>query len=580
MAKFNFQRLRDSIDWSIRQLETPRENRIKFIREYVGKNYSQNGADKKNPTNFLELAVTIYTRQLVARAPHVMITAKNSSLKPYAKNMEIAINQIPDEIKLGKTLQRAVMEAMFSFAVCKVGICPTGKSVLGVDPGTLFVDLVSIDDYFCDMSAKSRDRMQYEGNDYWLDMDDAIAMYDGPASDLAPDEHTTIGSDGSEKADAISIGESADVYSNRLLMRDVWLPGIHKLITYAVNSHVLVREVDFNGPEEGPYHVLGFSDVPGNLLPLPPVALWYDMHELGNNIFRKLGRQADAKKTVVAFAGGNDESVQNLRAASDGDGISYTGQRPENITVGGIDSPTLAFYLQVRDLFNYFAGNLDSLGGLSTSSDTVGQEKMMNEAASSRLKAMGDNVMDFVRGIMKAVAWYEWTNPLAERSIVKPLKGTDIAIYKKWSRETMKGDFLDYNFDIDVYSMQDDSPSARLAKLGAALERFVFPVLGQIEAAGGQFDVKRMLEAVGELSNLPEFAEMVRFDEPSPQQPVMGGSPQARHERSMPAQTKRTYERVSRPGATRSGKDDVMSRLLMGGNVQAGEGSATGRMVG
>ncbi len=44
----------------------------------------------------------------------------------------------------------------------------------------------------------------------------------------------------------------------------------------------------------------------------------------------------------------------------------------------------------------------------------------------------------------------------------------------------------------------------------------------------------------------------------------------------MPNNTTRTYERVNKPGATRSGKDDVMSRLLMGGNVQQAEGAALG----
>jgi len=580
MPTFDFKKLRDSIDWSVRQLSEPRANRLKFIKEYVGMNYAQNGSDRKNPTNFLELAITIYTRQLMARTPRVMVTASNAALKPYAKDMEIAINQIPDEIKLGKTLQRAIMEAMFSFGVVKVGICATGRQVLGHDPGQLFVDLVSLDDYFCDMSAKSRDKMQYEGNEYWMDIEDARAMYTGPDSDLQPDEHTTVGADGETKSDSITVGDGADVYSPRILMRDVWLPGVKKVVTYAVSTNRLVSEVDWNGPENGPYYTLGFSDVPGNLLPLPPVALWYDMHELGNSIFRKLGRQADAKKTVVAFAGGNDESVNNLKAARDGDGITFTGARPENITVGGIDSPTLAFYLQLRDLFNYFAGNLDSLGGLSPVSDTLGQEKMMSEAANARLRAMSDNVMDFVRNIMKAIAWYEWTNPYAERKIMKPLKGTDIAISKKWSPETMEGDFLDYNFDIDVYSMQDDSPGNRLQKLGTALERFVFPILGQIEAQGGQFNTKVMIEKISELSDLPELADMILYQEPSANDRPVVGDPRARHERSMPTQTKRTYERVSRPGATRSGKDDVMSRLLMGGNVQAGEGSAMGRMVG
>ena len=575
----NFAKLRTAIDWSVRQLDAPRKKRVEAIKQYVGSHYSDGGADKRVPTNFLELAVTIYTRQLAARAPRVLITSGSSQFRPYARNMEIALNQLPDEINLGSTLRRSVIEAIFAWATVKVGISASGVSVLGHEYGEPFADLVSIDDYFLDMSAKSRATLQYEGNDYWIPIEDARAMYDGKMTDISPDQHTITGEQGQERAETVTSSEGADVYSDKVWLRDVWLPQKRKLVTYGVKNLKVFNIVDFKGPERGPYHTLEFSDVPGNLLPLPPVALWRDLHELGNSLFRKLGRQADSKKTVAAFSGGSDDDAEALRRAADGDGIKYTGQKPEAITVGGIDAPTLAFYLQTRDLFSYFAGNLDTLGGLAPSSDTVGQDRLLSEASSARMKDMAEKTVDFTRGIFRALAWYEWTDPVRERVIHKPVKGTDITVRHNWSKDTRQGEFNDYNYDIDVYSMQDDSPSTKLQKIGSALERYVFPILPSVEQQGGQIDMQKLVEIVGRLGNVPELSEIVRFADPPAegvQKPEGGAAPGV----GKPANTTRTYDRVSRPGATRSGKDAVLSQILMGGKPQAAEAATVGRRVG
>jgi len=571
----NFTDLRTAVDWSIRQFETPRKKRVEAIRQYVGNHYADGGTEKVVPTNFLELAVTIYMQQLAANAPRAMVTAKVPSLKSFALTTQIAINQIPDEIGLDDTLRRAVIEALFAFAVVKVGMASSGVTILGHDQGEAFADLVSIDNYFCDMSAKTRAGIQFEGDDYWIPVDDARAIYDGKATDLEPDEHTINGDNGEERAEGVTVNEGASLYREKVWCRDVWIPRNNKLVTYGVKSLKLFRVIDWDGPEAGPYNLLGFSDVPGNLLPLPPVALWRDLHELGNNLFRKLGRQADAKKTVAAFPGGNDEAVEALKRAADGEGIKYAGQKPENITVGGIDAATLAFYLQCRDLFSYFAGNLDTMGGLAPMTETIGQDKLLSEAASARVNFMRSRTTTFSRDIFKALAWYEWTDPVRKRTVEKPVKGTDITLRRTWSAETREGNWLDYNFDIDAFSMQADTPQIKLQKIGQALERYVFPAMPLLEQQGGQIDFKELLEIVGRLSNVPELADIVRFGEPTPSQPEQGNPTPT----TMPANTKRTYERVNRPGATRHGKDDTMSRLLMGSKVQDAEGAALGKPV-
>jgi hypothetical protein len=574
LKKTDFGQLRTAVDWSISQLEKPRANRIAALKQFVGAHYSEGGSDKNIPVNMLELAVTIYVRQLASRAPSVMISTGAEALKPFAADMEIALNQIPEEVGLAETMRKVVTEAIFGMGVIKVGISYSSSED---DAGEPFVELVTIDDYFLDMSAKSKSGVQFEGNDYWLPLETVKALFgdEVEGQKLVADEHTVTGDDGGARAEGVSSDEGADLYKEKVWLRDVYLHDSGQLITYGVKSGILYNVIDWDGPDTGPYHTLGFSDVPGNLLPLPPVALWLDLHEFGNNLFRKLARQADAKKSVVAFAGGQVEDANAFKKAADGDGIAYSGQKPEKIDIGGLDQAGLAMFLQTRDLFSYFAGNLDTLGGLSASSDTVGQDELLSDAANARVAHMKGQTLDLAKAIFGDLAWYEWTDPIRERIVNKPVKGGGFSLTKVWSADTRQGDFIDYNLDIDVYSMQDDSPATRLQKLGTALERFIFPMLPQLEAQGGQLDVRKLVESIADLSDTPELKDVIVFaDGPGAGAQQPRGNPQPTA--TMPANTTRTYERVNRSGGTRSGNDSAMSRILMGGGVQPDEAAHLG----
>ena len=570
MTEKELQKLCDAIEYSNRQLEKPRRERVNAVSQFVGYHYSRNGAKRKTPINLLELAVTIYVRLLAARAPKCIVRTDVPSLRPFAADMEIALNQIPGEINLSATLRRAVVEAIFSMGVVKVGVGATvDDSKIGDEP---FVSIVQMDDYFCDMTARCWEEVQYEGNDYWMDTAQIKELY---GADIAEDEYHGDSPDGQPQAKSIGTDESGVPFRARVLLRDVYLVRENRLVTYAVSTRKVLRDVPWDGPEGSPYIKLWFSDVPGNLLPLPPVAVWQDLHELANGLFRKLAKQANAKKTVAAFQGGNDEDIARLRAAADGDGIRYNGGKPEQITLGGIDQPGLAFLLQVRDLHSALAGNLDSLGGLSPQADTAAQEKLISEASSARIRAMGDATIEFAKAVFRRLAWYVWTDPVRERTIVKKISGHlgGLAITKKWTPETRDGDFLDYNFDIDVFSMQDDSPTTRVQKFLTAYERVMLPMLPQLQAQGAQIDLKAVLKWVGKNSNLPELSEFVMFPDamPEPERAPAGGSPRPEYISTKAPVTHRTYERINRPGATRQGRDAALMQVLLGGNPQQAE---------
>lgn len=571
-----FERLRSSIEWSNRMLEFPRRKRVEAIKELVGKHYSTSGTVKPNPVNFIKLAYCIFIRLLAPSVPRALISTRELELKSTAANLELAVNQIPEEIELQKTMKRLVGEALLSpFGVAKVGLHSIGE-ILGHSQGAPFVDAVSLDDLVIDMAAKHIDSVQYIGNDYWLNYKEVMESKwfpKGSTDGLKPDEYTAIGEAGEARAEGITQSEDAQLFKDKVHLRDVWLPSEKIMVTYGVKSNRRFKVVDWKGPRRGPYPILAFDKVLGNLLSLPPVAGWRDLHELANALYRKLGDQADSQKTVQGFQGGDEEGVKAFQEALDGDGIQYPGGEPKTLKAGGIDPSTLAFFLQTKDMGSYFGGNWDSLGGLSPQSKTLGQDKLLGEASGAQMRDMAAEVVSFMKEIFRSLAHYEWHDPVRRRNLEKSIPGTDLSIVVPWDQSARRGKFNLYNLDIDAYSLQDNSPDIKLQKLGMILERFVFPLMPAIQQAGGTLNVQKILQVIAKCSDFEELNEIVQFVEQS--DPGVNKDPA-----KMPANTTRTNIRVNRPGATEEGKSQILQQALLGGRPQGDEMAAIGRPTG
>ena len=218
-----------------------------------------------------------------------------------------------------------------------------------------------------------------------------------------------------------------------------------------------------------------------------------------------------------------------------------------------------------------FAGNLDSLGGLSAQSATASQDKLLNEAASARVAAMSARTADFAKEIFERLAWYVWTDPVRVRkSAGFYSKILDIGEDKLWTPETRDGDFVDYNFSIDAFSMQDDSPAMRMQKLNETMQNFVYPMLQQLTEQGAIIDMQTLLDYIAKNSNQPILSEIVRFQEERPQpERDLGVSSEPSYVSTKAPVTKRIYERVNRPGKmTSQGRTAVMVQALMGQKSQ------------
>ena len=579
MADITNEKLADAIEYSRRKLEPFRRKRMEAVRAYVGANYSDEGAVERMPVNLLEMALSIYKRQLAASSPRVIVNGNSSDLYPVANDLELVINKTLKEMRFADTLVEWVTDALFSIGVMKVGLSPSDENSAELfgqfrDGGMVFADCVDLDDFVCDMTAKKWDQVQYIGNRYQLPYDYVLE------TDLFGDKTRKIresiigvtNEQGDQRVGSVSIG--LDRYQGRDVHRvaefwDIYLPYERKIVTYqsqddgGLDPTNVIDEKEWTGPEEGPYHLLQFGDVPGNLMPLSPIANMMDLHNLANSMFRKLMRQAERQKTVTVVAGGAEEDGERIVRSNDGDTIRS--DRPEatrEARFGGVDQASLAFLIQVKDLFSYLGGNLDTLGGLSKGADTLGQERLLKQASSMKIVELQEKTTQAVKRVVECIAKYIYYDPIGTYPFSKQAEGTDIVFETDFPPEAREGDFIDFNIEISPYSMQDRSPAERVQSMMELMQGVIIPMAPQMAQMGVKPDMQAFLHYVSKYSNTPEIDQILGLmtDEEKAMQNAGSG---AEAPRQSPVTTRR-YIREGRSGQTRQGRDDDMIRMLMG----------------
>jgi hypothetical protein len=579
-----FQKLQASIDWSRWKLQPFREKRMDALRQLVGSNYSDDGAGDKVPVNLLELATNIYVRQLAANNPRVMITPDNPDLEFRGIAFEIALDDLFIEIDLQSTLRSWVMDAMYTMGLVKCGLTmPAEDELHGFfhDGGQPFADPVDLSDWVHDMTAKRWDQIQYAGNRYTLPFEKAmdLKLFGRNADDLQPTEERSYNEQGDERTDTLSRGDDGPFdgqFKEIIELWDIWLPDDNLVVTLnADRSNVgrPLRVVEWDGPEHGPFHRLGFSDVPNNIMPLAPMSVLMDLHLLANTLFRKMGRQAERQKEVTAYR--EAEDYRKLMETSDGEG--YHSNDPSSINTlktGGVDATNLAFFLQNKDLFFSFGGNLDALGGLGPQSETLGQDELLRSAATNRLVDMQDRTSEAVKKLVEHLAWYEWTNPKRVRQLTRKVPNTEVTHSIKWDRKTREGDFLQYHFKIEPYSMVSSTPGSKLQALRQIFDAFVAPYAPLMQQSGIVPDFEELFTLIGKWGNLPELQKILKTGV------TVEEVEQGRKSATQAPVTTRNSVRTNRPGATRGGAEAALTQVLMGGDVNNGQANAISRPKG
>jgi hypothetical protein len=567
-------KLCNAIEASDEKLRPHREQRRGRLKQYVGKWYGDDGAPDNVPLNMIELGVNIFQRGLSSHFPRARVTSDYDELLPEASNMQLALNQQAERLNIKDAFNTCAVDALFSAGMMKIGITAgetpaDGEGYLH-DPGNVFADPVLFEDVILDMSAKRREKMAFVGDKFSVPLEWAKenSNYDKEArkelTASEPYENDSIDSNlGRDHLDR-------DEFEPMVNLRQIFLTRHNRVLVLAPgNPRKILQQIEWNGPEGGPYVWLGFGKVPGNLIPLAPVPLWSDLHSMTNELMNKAWRQADRQKTFTAIPPAGVADANTIVDISDGEARFFNEpDKIKEISTGGANRETLAMSQLAKSLLVYMGGNWDALGGLAAQSRTVGQDELLASGAGGRMQDMQQTMLEFQVEVYRHLAFWLWEDAISEYHLLKPVADTKYSVPTIWRPENRKGRFFEKNFKIGVFAEQNRTP----AEQGSLYRQLVAEVLMQaapmMQQQGMGINWEYVIKTLGEYANTPELRRSVIYlnGEQTPQ-----GSPQ---DAGMPAQTKRTYERVNRPAASRPGADATLINTLMGGGAQDSEMSA------
>src|SRR4051812_8960536 len=113
LSRADIDRLKGSVDWSIKQMDSARRKRMKLLRKMTGVHYAgEDGRSReRRPVNMIELGVDIFQRGLASHQPQAIVTSDFEELLPTASDFETVLNRRIRKMRLKDSLNICAVEA-------------------------------------------------------------------------------------------------------------------------------------------------------------------------------------------------------------------------------------------------------------------------------------------------------------------------------------------------------------------------------------------------------------------------------------------------------------------------------------
>jgi hypothetical protein len=579
-------RLRENMAWSENQWRPFKDNHADCIRYFAGSRYGRAKTHDKTPMNIMRLAVDIWTRQLVSKDPRALVLTRANEMKLPAYELELATNHLLAMMEFGASLASVVRSAIFTMGIMKIGLTEEylaeskGMPSAGGQP---FAEPILIEDWLHDMNARRFEECEWMGNRYRVPVD---AVLDNPEFNPAAKAMLERGQrDGKYGFQGMGRNES-DLSTERSIMRtelrdhvelwDIYFPNMNLFITMIDQPGVPVLvEKEWEGPKNGPFHIMSFSEVPGNLIPAAPAQHLFDMQDLLTRTFNQLGRQALRQKTLTIVDGAADADGTGERVMNGDDGQVIRTSHAEGVRelkYGGIDPGNMQFAIWLKEMMSYLGGNLDSMGGLAQQGKTLGQEQLLAESSSEMLRDMQSSVLKFTKKAMSDVAWYMYTNPVDTYNLEKTIEGFGNVPFE-YGPDKRTEDFYSFHLDIQPFSLQSKTPQERLAAVMNIVQSVILPLAPQFAEWGIQLNMKELVEILSKYSDLPEITNVLSSQVPLQGQTMMspGGNSFGQNSTSgrRPLQSPNTTRNYNRSNVSTGGTQNQREGQLMQALAQA-----------
>jgi hypothetical protein len=478
---FSPQSLNDARKDSYMRLGWVRDLRTRVVRAYAGV-CAEDQVDEPSYINLVEQAVDVLHPQLTSLFPKASAEpARTTRLAGAATIREASLNHTADEIELGETHSDAVLDALLGpFAVVRTGIRAGAEEevVSGrrMNKGQFYANLIDLDDYVCDQAARRDGDFVFEGHRYRIPKEtlmtavklDGSPMYDRK---VAKGLETLSLNGGEEKGDVEELqGHHGDPYE-LVEMVELWEIAVYMgdrtiICTLHEGCDKWVRApYEYWGPETGPYVKLSFLKIPNNAIGKVFAARVMNIADAINGTAEKVTSDIADEKTTYVYKQGEEDFADALRKSKNGEYLASDDPAAVNaVKSGGVQEQTIAAIAVLREWFNSAALSPDISGGQKDNSGTATGAAILNGNAQLRIKFMDGRSRLFLTRIFRHMAWYEDTDPLLQKTVVRRMPGGE-KVELVNTAELREGEYGDYNFKTDSASFVPMDPMMMLARL-------------------------------------------------------------------------------------------------------------------
>jgi hypothetical protein len=576
------QQKRDRLYKAIRSsrdaLEPFRRVRQTLIKDYVGSWYTESGAENKTLVNLMNQTARIYTVALAANNPSVLVSTPRMDMLPFARRFEVNLAKLISDMALDETFRMIVLDAFFCLGCGVVMMRDTDTRFHGLlaseedvwlDPGEPWFNRVSLDDLILDMTAKELSKMRYCGHRYRADFEKVMDEpgYDKKVKDkLRPtnrEHHDSVGATRDMASDWGSAQD--DDLKDMTWLQDIWIAENNTIVTLPCDQQDMepLIERPWTGSQAGPYKFLSLGETPDNIIPTSPAMNLKGMHDLQNRLHRRMEADSDANRVVNVFPPGMEDDAERLRTAERNGW--YRGKSPESIKQfqsGGVDQRDMALATFIQTEYDRLAGNLQAMGGLGQQASTLGQEELIHGNVSKNVADMRMAVVSFASKCILDLGRLMWEDETLELKTSMEVGNTGINVTSDWTPDYREGEFDDYEFRIEPYSMIFRTPEQKLQELFQVI-REIAPLWPMFQASGASIDAQAIVEEIARLKNRPEFKRFITFAAPAE---MLGGDENT--VRQSPVTSRETIRKNVSSGGTEAARSNAMIQTLMGGQPQ------------
>ncbi len=511
-----------------------RDQRKRFVKEYRGRFYGDNGDAEAQPINLIYRHMTVMAAHLTAGNPINDVRTDRLEFRAQALLLKLALGHLDQQIDRARISRRMLMESfvspcMFARVGMRAGVELVTVDGESYDRGQPYYMPICLDDMIYDPVARCDDEALFMGHKYRINRDRALesgvfkgyedqikklravsdSMGEPLAAETTPDRGDPLAYAG---GDIIELADVA-IYDDDMVYMAT--------IPWGEDEPDEYFHFDlWDGPERGPFVKREFTPGIDSPFGVPPVAQAREQAELVNSTLNKLSDQIDNLKTIMAYKPGFDDTAKAMDDAPDFGKVKVEDPRtdvnviPINTVTPGLDG----FATMMLNLWNEQTSGIQILGGTGGSKDKTATEYAGQSSAAGLM--IGDLAREherFETEVTKRLAFYLRTDPFIKLPLVHRMRGGEL-IQVNYTPDMVEDDHGEFTYKIRTLSMRAETQDpiirqrrlieligsfAQIAQVSALTEGMI-DFSGSVRVFAREFGIEEVDEIIGD----PGYAAM------------------------------------------------------------------------